>query len=484
MFNILFFIQADKFTGMGHFFRSAELMRVARLQGHNCKVVVRSDYNLNTDDVLKTENPVYLDWFRKDLLENLFNGESFISVIDSYNVPDLIIDELIMKSIRVMIILDFGYPDRENVLYLIPSGFDQNKINYIARNNNLIGGQYSIIRRLFTEIKVKNNSSLKKVILYLGSNPSHELVTSIINVINSNFSDNLYNVTILKSTSSLWDDDILRIKNVKLINNPGDSDISEEFSDCTFVITNLGQSSLEVQFLKLPAIFIMTADNQKNNYDLLTNNGLMTLPIFDDWNNMYFTNLLSDKIYDLLSNKYQSIINDERINNAIEGSSNIVRQLVNIGNEIELRFAELNDSRFLYDLHNDTSVREQSFNNKKTTIYEHETWFTNSLSDVEKQIFIIFNRELKLGQIRLDYSNATATISISIDQKYRGLGVAKLALKNLLNNPNLFKPSITKLLAFVKLDNIASRKLFQSLGFVEDILDDRIRFTMEVGKVV
>jgi len=484
MFNILFFIQADRFTGMGHFYRSAELMRAARLQGHNCKVVVRSDYNLNTDDVFKTENPLYLDWFKTDLLENLFNGESFISVIDSYNVPDLIIDELIMKSIRVMIVLDFGYPNRENVLYLIPSGFDQNKINYIARNNHLIGGQYSIVRRLFTEIKVKNNSSLKKVILYLGSTPSHELVTSIINVINSNFSDNLYNVTILKSTSSLWDDDILRIKNVKLINNPSDSDISEEFSDCTFVITNLGQSSLEVQFLKLPSIFIMTADNQKNNYDLLTNNGFMTVPIFDDWNNMYFTNLLSDKIHDLLSSKYQSITNDEPIKNAIEGSSNVVRELVNIGNGIELRFAELNDSRFLYDLHNDTSVREQSFNNKKTTIDEHENWFTNSLSDVEKQIFIIFNRELKLGQIRLDYSNATATISISIDQKYRGLGVAKLALKNLLNNPNLVKPSITKLLAFVKLDNLASKKLFQSLGFVEDILDDRIRFTMEVGKVV
>jgi RimJ/RimL family protein N-acetyltransferase len=332
-------------------------------------------------------------------------------------------------------------------------------------------------------MNIKKSQSSNNVVLYLGSNPPYALINSIIITINKNFLDHLNKITILKSLNSPWDDIILQKKNVRLINNPTDTEMSECFSDCSIVITNLGQSSYEIQSLKLPAIFIMTVDNQINHYNLFTEGGFITMAMYDDWNSLEFSNSLSVKIRELLSKGYQTISNGYLMNHSIKGSSNIINELINFTNTLELRLADFSDSNFLFDLHNDVSVRVHSFNEKKTTIIEHENWLINSLDNSNKVIFIIANRELKLGQLRLDYSIPSATISISIHRNYRGLGVAKSAIKSLLDHQSLINHEVTILLAFVKFDNQVSKKLFQSLGFLEEEVEDRIRFTLKVGKL-
>lgn len=480
MSNILFFIQADKNTGMGHFHRSSELMRSARKLGHKCNIVVKPPLKDGLD--FGSVNPIFLDWFSSSNLNSLFESDSYISVIDCYNVPEKTIDTLLVKSVRVMIILDNGEANRDDILYLGPGVF--NGISYVNSSNinYIFGEQYNVIRHLFLNMDIATNQKSNDVILYLGSNPLDTLLYSIVEIITEQFLDSIHQIIILKSLKSDGDDVLQRSSKVKLFINPDEAEIIKAFENNPYVVTNLGQSGTEVRVLNLATMYIMTVENQYNNYNRFTEKDYLTLPIFDDWSSVHFKDSFLNTFRKLLSSKNLAMSFYDNGQNNLIGSDNVINELVNITNGIQLKSAEFGDSKFLFDLHNDNSVRKQSFNKNKTTFKEHNIWLRDSLKDKEKQIFIISNRELKIGQIRLDYKSSVATISISIHSKYRGLGIAKLAIMYLIENPALLKANTLNIFAFVKFDNIVSKKLFLSLGFLEEHLGDRLKYSLEVEK--
>jgi RimJ/RimL family protein N-acetyltransferase len=63
--------------------------------------------------------------------------------------------------------------------------------------------------------------------------------------------------------------------------------------------------------------------------------------------------------------------------------------------------------------------------------------------------------------VRFEFENNQWLIDYSIGKSYRGKGFGKLMLKEILN---YFKTS-EPIIAYVKIENIASAKIFNSLGF-------------------
>ncbi len=119
------------------------------------------------------------------------------------------------------------------------------------------------------------------------------------------------------------------------------------------------------------------------------------------------------------------------------------------------------DIKLLFDWANDLDVRQNAINTRLITWESHQNWFQNRLESSTSKIFIFLIDEQPIGQVRFEFEKNQWLIDYSIDKLYRGKGLGKLMLKEILS---YFKTS-EPIIAYVKIENIASAKIFNSLGF-------------------
>ena len=67
-----------------------------------------------------------------------------------------------------------------------------------------------------------------------------------------------------------------------------------------------------------------------------------------------------------------------------------------------------------------------------------------------------------IGQLRLDFDEKYPVISISLNKKYRGLGLSKILLSKGLELID------GKVIAYIKKENIRSISFFKSMGFKKE----------------
>ena len=134
-------------------------------------------------------------------------------------------------------------------------------------------------------------------------------------------------------------------------------------------------------------------------------------------------------------------------------------------NKIKMRLATISDSESLFDWRSDRLSRSMSFDDTIPTFEEHRAWFENSLSNVNRTMYVGELGTDKIGVCRFDLnkSESLAEVSINMNPKSRGRGLGKRFLTEgvecyLENNKY-------DLLAKVKPENIASLKIFEAAGF-------------------
>lgn len=133
---------------------------------------------------------------------------------------------------------------------------------------------------------------------------------------------------------------------------------------------------------------------------------------------------------------------------------------------LTIRKAQKSDLIFYFKLRNEPSIRKASFNSKPFDLASHTSWFFKKIKDSSAHLFVAQVAGKPAGQIRIDIRGATAEVSIALLPEYRGKGYASPAIykscKRILTKvPNLY------ILAYIKLDNIASVKSFARAGFIE-----------------
>ncbi|MDP6352294.1 MAG: GNAT family N-acetyltransferase [Alphaproteobacteria bacterium] len=90
----------------------------------------------------------------------------------------------------------------------------------------------------------------------------------------------------------------------------------------------------------------------------------------------------------------------------------------------------------------------------------HRAWFTARLADPCCRIWIIEHDGHPIGQVRLEGDRAAREVSIFVERGFRRAGIARAAIKQALA---AFGGEAA--VARVRNHNIASRRLFESLGF-------------------
>lgn len=139
--------------------------------------------------------------------------------------------------------------------------------------------------------------------------------------------------------------------------------------------------------------------------------------------------------------------------------------------EYVLRKATLEDTDFLFELRNDPTVREQSFQTDKIQYEDHKKWLDQKLKTNYVRIFILEYQNEKIGQVRVDIDEKkkSGNISYAVKREWRRKGLGTWMLKSA--EKMLDDIVLMELIGEVKRENIASQKVFRRLGYDEKKTD-------------
>ncbi len=131
-----------------------------------------------------------------------------------------------------------------------------------------------------------------------------------------------------------------------------------------------------------------------------------------------------------------------------------------------IRPATSDDARDVFVWRNDEITRLMSRQIDKIDLETYMAWFGDTLKRVDRKLFIGMNVSHKVGMTRFDRVDATEEweVSIAVAPELRGLGYGKQLLARSVCEFLAMEPS-AKISAEVKKNNLASRKIFESLGF-------------------
>jgi RimJ/RimL family protein N-acetyltransferase len=133
------------------------------------------------------------------------------------------------------------------------------------------------------------------------------------------------------------------------------------------------------------------------------------------------------------------------------------------------RSATLADSKLLLAWRNDPLTREHSRVPGMVTPDEHDQWLTQVLHDQSRRLFIVeLDESNPVGTVRFDSEfRGTFEVSLTVNPELRG---QKYGTSMLLcaEQELQSQTSVAALRAFIKDDNVASIRLFESAGFLRD----------------
>lgn len=130
--------------------------------------------------------------------------------------------------------------------------------------------------------------------------------------------------------------------------------------------------------------------------------------------------------------------------------------------KITFKTASVNDCELMFKWANDVETRKNAFNSNPIDFLSHVAWFnTLNLNNV-----LIFHdvENTPIGVVRIDYKNDEWVVTTMVDSNHRGKGYASEMLK-IATHEFLKKNNISKIIAYIKISNTASKKVFDKAGF-------------------
>ena len=131
---------------------------------------------------------------------------------------------------------------------------------------------------------------------------------------------------------------------------------------------------------------------------------------------------------------------------------------------LSLRKVNINDEDLLFRWTNDYDVRKRSFNKKSISLDDHKTWFKRKLSDENVLIWILEDKNIPAGMVRLEKEDNEFFLNYLIAPEFRGKKLASKMLGMAMKKLNDHWKNV-KVLAYTLPENIASIKSLERAGF-------------------
>ncbi len=141
---------------------------------------------------------------------------------------------------------------------------------------------------------------------------------------------------------------------------------------------------------------------------------------------------------------------------------------------MKVRRACSSDSKDIWNWRNDPKTRENSVNQNEVSWSDHHAWFTHSLANDSRAIYIGLCRNSgdSMGVVLFDFDAdlATSEVSINIAPQWRRKSHSKDLLKSAIKEFQSNRAYV--MTAKIKSNNIASIKCFEGCGFTLEATSD------------
>ena len=140
---------------------------------------------------------------------------------------------------------------------------------------------------------------------------------------------------------------------------------------------------------------------------------------------------------------------------------------------INTRVASITDSKDIFEWRNDDLTRKMSHTTDIVEWEGHIEWFESSLKNKNRLLLLCedINDLKKIAVVRFDINSLRALVAINLSPEMRGEGISKQCLSESIENFKNVFPQVVALDAEIKLENIASQRVFKSVGFL-NVCDD------------
>jgi UDP-2,4-diacetamido-2,4,6-trideoxy-beta-L-altropyranose hydrolase len=243
----------------------------------------------------------------------------------------------------------------------------------------------------------------------------------------------------------------------------GVSDMAELMAWAEIAVGAAGSTSLELAFMGLPALLVVTADNQRPLAECLSNYGsavdLGRSEALDEAE-------LARRVQALAESRTtrESMTSAGRHLVDGYGASRVVQRLR--GDKVRLRDATAGDAELLWRWANEPQTRANSFSPHVIGWSDHVSWLDQHLNSSSSRLLVaVDSNDIAVGQARLDADGQGAILSISVDKELRhqgfGLAIIQLVLREAVRSPG-----VAWVDALIKPENEASLRVFSRAGFV------------------
>lgn len=240
------------------------------------------------------------------------------------------------------------------------------------------------------------------------------------------------------------------------------NDMAELMKKADMAVSAAGGTCWELCCLGVPVLMVLTADNQegiakgveKAGAGILVGRAEKVTP-----------EMLGEAVQALAANRErrsEMALCGKRL---VDGHGAARAVAVMRGDPLWLRRAEMEDSARLFTWRNKPEVRAVSFRVEPIPMEEHESWFNDSLEKDVCFFYIAQDMEDELaGQIRFDVLNGMATVSVSLDSRFRGAGLGTWLIRE--GTLQFMRESgVRRVTAMIRENNKASEKAFLRAGY-------------------
>ncbi len=389
-------------------------------------------------------------------IEDLVSND--LVVLDGYDFDELIDKQIRSKNVKLVCIDDIASRVFEADLIINHApGMSKDDYKTPAYTDFALGPAYALLRPVFQEMARNREVNISKrdgsVFICFGGSDYYNYTLQAVQATVMECPDRVVNIVI--GASYLYRDTLNTFLNdkqgVNVYFNIEESQIADFLCKCSIAIVSASGILYEAISVRPLIISGCYADNQRRLFEGFYKLGAIDVPTEFTYDNFRVA------IKDVLKmNKYR--LSDSP--KVIDGQApvRIRDKFLQLG--LSIRRATLDDMMLLFNWANDTNVRQNAINQEIIELDNHRHWLADKLQSSGTLIFVLNLFGQPIGQIRYDFKGVEWELDYSIDTKYRGHGFGKKIIEMTLKS---FSGNVIR--AYVKSDNIASSKVFESLQF-------------------
>ena len=422
------------------------------------------------------------------------HGASWV-VVDGYEFGAEYQASLKGRGLKVLFIDDNGHARHYSADLVLNQNAHAREDFYPSRDAStrlLLGPRFAMLRREFTSWRGWKRTTpdrARKILLTIGGsdpdNASEQILQSLAFLDRKNKDKDLEVVLVvgggnphLESLQAASERCPVPVRIARSV-----QDMPALMAWADVAIAGAGVTSYELCFMALPSLLLIVAENQRRIAERLSQFGVaVNAGTSREFRGESFAGQLQALVES--SERREAMSHEAR--GLVDGSGSERVRAALLERELKLRLVRESDCRLLFEWADDPVARAASFHPAAISWEGHTRWFAERLQDSQSVIYIGENSAGDpVGVVRFQIEGEMAVLSVNVAPEFRGQGWGRELIA--FSTRSLVRAfPVRRVDAFVKLDNQASVRLFETSGFQrtgrERVADqDALLFTWECG---